>query len=81
MGTHNTDRMWKPEAWSACKGGVRRPKAPVRFPVTAVCPRSNGAGVFAHLCVEAGVLADVADVDRKPRGSHQLSNAVVDQPV
>lgn len=24
MGTHKTDLMWKPEAWSACKDGVRR---------------------------------------------------------
>lgn len=34
-----------------------------------------------HLGVEAWVLTDITDVNRKARGSHQLSDAVIDQPV
>lgn len=35
----------------------------------------------AHLCVKARVLTHIADVDRQPRGSHELGDAVVDQPI
>lgn len=35
----------------------------------------------AHLCVKAWVLAHVADVDGQTGGSHQLGDAVIDQPI
>lgn len=42
--------------------------------VLCICLRS----LCPHLGVEARVLTDVTDVNRKPRGSHQLRNAVID---
>lgn len=36
---------------------------------------------ITYLSVKAGVLTHITDVDRQPGGCHQLSDAVIDQPV
>lgn len=86
MGTHKTDLMWKPEAWSACKDGVRRQEkglllaASMKVPVITVA-WGQMVSLCPHLGVEAWVLTDVTDVNRKSRGRHQLSDAVINQPI
>ena len=44
------------------------------------CPSHSGHE-GGHLSIEAGVLVGVADVDGETGGSHQLGDAVVDEPI
>lgn len=41
----------------------------------------TGRPLCPHLGVEARVLTHITDVDGESRGGHQLSDAVIDQPI